>query len=299
MLVNSHRYNLWRLLAALLCMLLLAAAMSACGGNPGGGSAANPPTTTFPKPAATVAPPSSLVASGNLTVGTDPSYIPMEYIDTATNKFVGFDIDLSDVLAQHMGLNSAVKRTGFDTLLDDLSNKRFDVVISAVTINDARKAKFDFVPYFRAGESLLVQKGNPLKLKAVTDLCGHKVGVQTGTVENTDLVAASKTCQQNGKPAIDQTVLQSQTDVIQLLANRRVDATFQDSPVTDYYNKVNPGQFEVGGTLTNAAPYGIVVRKGDTNTLQAVDAAFKAVQKDGTYNKLFEKWSFSPEQKIS
>ncbi|GCF07443.1 ABC transporter substrate-binding protein [Dictyobacter arantiisoli] len=276
----------------LLCIVALLC--SACGGSTSDNSA-----STLPTPAATVAAPTHLVSSGTLTVGTDPSYIPMEYVNTATNHFNGFDIDLATTLAQHMGLKVNIQRTGFDTLLDDLANKRFDIVLAAVTIDDARKAKFDFVPYFRAGESLLVPKGNPLNLKSTADLCGRRVGVQTGTVENQSLNTASVTCQQNGKPAIIQTVLQSQTDVIQLLVNRRVDATFQDSPVTDYYNKINPGQFEIGGSITNSVPYGIVIRKGDSNTLQAVQNAFQVIKRDGIYDKLFTKWGFSSQQKIS
>ncbi|GER87369.1 ABC transporter substrate-binding protein [Dictyobacter vulcani] len=290
-----RRRSILRLAACLCCLLL----SSACGTPNQNSGVASPQGTVLPTPAATVAAPGNLITAGSLTVGTDPSYIPMEYLDTANNQFIGFDIDMSNTLAQHMGLKLDVKRTGFDTLLEDLTNKRFDIVLAAVTINDERKVKYDFVPYFRAGESLLVQKGNPLSIKSVADLCGRKVGVQTGTVENTDLTAASKTCQKNGKATIAQTVLQSQTDVIQLLANRRVDATYQDSPVTDYYNKINPGQFEVGGSVVTSATYGIVVRKGDNSTLNAVTNAFKAVRSDGTYDKLFSKWSFSPQQKLS
>ena len=64
---------------------------------------------------------------------------------------------------------------------------------------------------------------------------GLRVGVQSGTVELDDLNTGSKACTQAGKPAIQLTTLSDQTAVIQLLVNRRVDATYQDSPVTDYY----------------------------------------------------------------
>ncbi len=169
-----------------------------------------------------------------------------------------------------MGLKANVVTKKFDTIIDDLGNKRFDVVISAVTINPDRQKKADFIPYFNAGESLLVQAGNPKNIKSVSDLCGQSVGVQTGTVEQTDLQTASDACKKAGKPAIKLTVLQDQTAVVQLLANGRVVATYQDSPVTDYYNKQHPGQFAVGGSVVNAAEEGIVVRKGDTSMFTAV-----------------------------
>ncbi len=114
--------------------------------------------------------------------------------------------------------------------------------------------------------------------------------MQDGTVELDDLNAASKACKSTGKPAINLTVLKDQTDVIQLLVNRRVVATYQDSPVTDYYLSQNSGQFDIGGSVVNAAPEGIAIRKGDTAMLTAMQAAFTSIKGDGTYDGLFNKW---------
>ncbi|GCE18202.1 ABC transporter substrate-binding protein [Dictyobacter kobayashii] len=282
-------------LAGLLLASFLSLLLAACG-TPGSGSTSTS-TTTAVKPS--VAAPTDLVTPGTLLVGSDTTYTPMEFVDTKTNSYVGFDIDLIKAIGARMGLKVVIQKTSFDTIFDDLRNKRFDVVISSVTINDKRKQTFDFVPYFNAGESLLVPKGNPKNLKTVADLCGLNIGVQTGTVEKDDLDAGSKDCTKAGKPTIKQTVLQSQTDVIQLLSNGRVDATYQDSPVTDYYNKLNPGQFEVGGSVVNAAPYGITIRKGDTSMLNGIQKSFDAVKSDGTYNNLFKTWGFSDQQKVS
>ena len=275
---------------------VLALLLSACGG--GSSTGTTNPSATIAPAKKDVNPPSDLLTSGTLLVGSDTTYAPMEYIDTQSGHAVGFDVDLVSAIAQHMGIKAVVKTTSFTTIFDDLSNKRFDIVASSVTINSDRQAKFQFVPYFSAGESLLVQKGNPQHLTSIADLCGKNVGVQTNTVEQTDLDTASKKCVSQGKGKINQTILSSQQEVVQLLANNRVVATYQDSPVTDYYNKLNPGQFEVGGSIVNAAPYGIMIRKGDTAMYNAVNAAFQAVRKDGTYDKLFQKWQFSAAAKL-
>lgn len=234
-----------------------------------------------------------LITPGVLTVGSDTTYPPQEFIDTATNQATGFDIDLIKAIADHMGLKTNIVTAKFDSIIDSLANKRFDVVISAITIKPEREQKVDFVKYFNAGESLLVQKGNPKNLKSTADLCGLDVGVQNGTVEQTDLQDASNACQKAGKPAIKVTVLQDQTAVVQLLASGRVIATYQDSPVTDYYNKLNPGKFEVGGSITNAAPEGIAVRKGDTAMLKAIQSAFDALKTNGTYKTIINKWGLT------
>ncbi len=273
-------------LAVLIFCLLTAMSLlfSACGSASSGGGSATPTIK------ASIAPPTNLITPGTLTVGSDTTYPPQEFLDTTSNKYTGFDIDLITEMAARMGLKPNIVKTDFTTIIDNLTNKRFDVVISAVTINDDRKKKVDFIPYFNAGESLLVQKGNPMNLKSVTDLCGLNVGVQKATVEQDDLTAASKDCVSKGKKPISLTILASQTDVVQLLANKRVVATYQDSPVTDYFNKLNPGMFEVGGSVVNAAQEGIAVRKGETSMLQPLQAAFNAVKSDGTYTKIVEKW---------
>jgi polar amino acid transport system substrate-binding protein len=275
-----------------VCLLLFAA----CGSTTSTGTT-NVPTPNSATP--TVTPPNDLITPGTLTVGSDTTYPPQEYIDTTTGKAAGFDIDLITAIAQRMGLKVDIVSTGFDTIIDSLTAKRFDVVISAVTINPARQQKADFVPYFSAGESLLVPKGNPKNITSINQMCGMTLGVQNGTVEQTDAQTASNACQKAGKPAITMTVLQNQTDVVQLLVTKRVDATYQDSPVTDYYIQQNGGQFQVGGSVVNAATEGIAVRKNDTSMFNAVSSAFAQLKTAGTYDALFKKWGLDNSQKIS
>ena len=295
-------------------LVLLAMLLAACGGSGTSTGSGTPTSNALPCSSATnnssppptpiasipsLKVPTDLITSGTLTIGSDTTYPPQEFIDTATGNAIGFDVDLIMAMAQKLGLKAKVMTANFDTILDDLSAKRYDVVISAISINSDRLKKADFVPYFQSGESLIVQKGNPQNIKCVPNLCGLKVGVQSGTVELDDLNAGNKACTAAGKPAINLTVLKDQTAVIQLLVNKRVDATYQDSPVTDYYIKQNPGQFEIGGTVVNTVPEGIAVRKGDTSMLNAMEAAFAAVKTDSSYTNLFGKWQLNDSQKIS
>jgi polar amino acid transport system substrate-binding protein len=267
--------------------------------NPHTGSGNNPGTTgssgTTPQITKTIVPPNDLITPGTLTVGSDTTYPPQEF-EQPNGQATGFDIDLITAIAQRMGLKANVVTTSFDTIIDSLVARRFDVVISGVNITPDRQKKVDFVPYFSAGESLLVHAGNPLNIKSTADLCGQNVGVQVGTIEQTDLDTANRACQSAGKPAINLIVLQDQTAVVQLLANNRVVATYQDSPVTDYYIKLNPSQFEVGGSVVNASPEGIVVRKGDTSMFNAVQTAFNQLKADGTYHQLILKWGLTNEE---
>ena len=237
-----------------------------------------------------------LITPGVLTVGSDTTYPPQEYIDSTTNQPVGFDVDLITAIAQRMGLKANIVTTKFDTIIDDLAARRFDVAISAISITPDRQKKADFVSYLNAGESLLVQKGNPKNIQSTDDLCGLAVGVQDGTIEEGVLQSSSDNCLEQDKPAINIIALQDQTAVIELLANNHVVATYQDSPVTDYYVKNNPSQFEVGGSVFGAGPEGIAVRKSDSSMFNAIQTAYNQLKAAGTYQQLILKWGLAIEQ---
>jgi polar amino acid transport system substrate-binding protein len=249
--------------------------------------------TTSGNNSTAITPPTNLITSGVLTVGSDTTYPPQEFIDPTTHKAVGFDIDLITEIAKLMGLQVKVVPTSFTTIIDDLAAKRFDVVISAVTIIPERQEKADFIPYLKAGESLLVQKGNPKHITSTDDLCGLAVGVQKGTVEQGVLQSSSDNCLEQELPEIKIIALDDQAAVVQLLATQGAVATYQDSPVTDYYVKQKPDQFEAAGSVFGEDLEGIAVRKGDSEMLQAIQAAFKQVKAAGTYHQLVIKWGIT------
>ncbi|GCE26007.1 hypothetical protein KDA_14910 [Dictyobacter alpinus] len=280
-------------LLLLMSLTALSLLLSACGGDT---TTTNTPGSTPAK--ASVPAPKNLMTAGTFTVGTDPTYFPMEYIDQKTNSYSGFDIDLSTELANHMGLKLSIQKTGFDTIFNDLDNKRFDMVNASVYISEERKAKYDFVPYMQAGSALLVAKGNPKGIKGVDGLCGLTVGVQTGTSQIKDLSKRNDACKAAGKPEVKQIPLKSATDVIQLLTNNRADVIYLGSLSAGYYNKLSNGQFEQAGPTIDAGPSGLVFRKGDSEMLNAVKKALQAMKDDGSYNKLFEKYGFPDDEKI-
>jgi len=119
--------------SAQTALLLL---LAACGG---GSTTGNGSTPTTNPATPTVTPPNDLLVPGTLTVGSDPTYPPQEYIDTTNNKPAGCDIDVSTAIAQRMGLQVHVVTTSFDTIIDSLVAKRFDVVISAVSVTPAAR----------------------------------------------------------------------------------------------------------------------------------------------------------------
>ena len=281
-----------RAVLALPIVLLLAAGCGATGNGSGDTGSAGTSTTAVAGPGknATLAAlvPADVAKDGKLTIGTDTTYAPNEFVDDS-NKNVGMDIDLGDAIAQELGLTADFQAASFDGILAGLSAGKFELAMSSFSVNTERLQTVDMVSYFTAGTSMAVLKGNPAGLSLDT-LCGHTVAVQKGTTQSDDLAARSATCTQGGKLAITISDFQAQTDVALALTSKRADAMLADSPVVDYAIKQTNGQLaKVGNSYANA-PYGIGVAKNKGDLAKAVQGAVQALIDDGSYKKILDKW---------
>ena len=281
---------------------LLAVAVAGCGagGNGSGGGSAAPSSgagvSTNPAPAVqkdealAKLVPSDVASDGKIVVGSDASYAPNEFVDTDGTTIIGMDVDLGKAVGQKLGLQVEFQNSAFDGILPGIAAKKYELGMSSFTDNAEREKVVDMVTYFSAGTKLAVPKGNPDGLK-LDDLCGKTVAAQRGTVQVDDLTARSDTCTKAGKPAINISQFQAQTDVTLALTGKRAQGMLADSPVVDYAVSKTNGQLEAVGDAYDTAPYGIAVPKGDGKYAQAVQGAVQALMTDGTYKAILDKWS--------
>ncbi|HZX03922.1 MAG TPA: transporter substrate-binding domain-containing protein, partial [Kribbella sp.] len=75
------------------------------------------------------------------------------------------------------------------------------------------------------------------------------------------------------------------------LASGKTDAMLADSPVVLDAIKQTNGQLEQLGQIYDAAPYGYVVPKSETAFAQALVKALQALNTDGTYKSVLQKWN--------
>ena len=285
-----------------LAVALLAVAVAGCGaggdGSGGGGGAQTGGASTNPAPAVqkddalAKLVPSDVAADGKIVVGSDASYAPNEFVDTDGTTIIGMDVDLGKAVGQKLGLEVEFQNSAFDGILPGIAAKKYELGMSSFTDNAEREKVVDMVTYFSAGTKMAVPKGNPDGLK-LDDLCGKTVAAQRGTVQVDDLTARSDTCTKAGKPAINISQFQAQTDVTLALTAKRAQAMLADSPVVDYAVAKTNGQLEAVGDAYDTAPYGIAVPKGDGKYAQAIQGAVQALMTDGTYKAILDKWSVS------
>ena len=237
--------------------------------------------------------PAAIQQSKQLKIGSDVAYAPVEFFKVGTQDVQGIDWDLAQAMGQKLGVTVSFQNTTFDGIIPALAAKRFDLIMSAMSDTPERQKQIDFVDYFNAGTSILVKKGNPEGIQSLDDLCGKTIALQKGTTQVDVASAQQSKCQAAGKPKINVLTYDKDTDAQLQVRSGRAVADMNDFPVAAYAAQTIGGgsDFEVVGQQIEAGPYGIGVRKDDTQLRNAMQAALKAVIADGTYDQILQKWN--------
>jgi polar amino acid transport system substrate-binding protein len=233
--------------------------------------------------------PSSVSGKGTLTVGSDASYAPSEFVDKDGKTVVGFDADLAKALGQVLGLQVNLQNAPFGTIIEGVKSGKFDLGVSSFTINPDRMKQVDMVSYYSAGTAWAVPQGNPQGITP-DNACGKKVAVQKDTVQATDVTARSKKCTAAGKPAITLEQYTLQSDVTSAVVTGKDDAELADSPVIAYAIKQTNGKLQQVGDVYDSAPYGIVVPKNSGSYAKAIQGAVQKLIDGGVYQSILTKW---------
>ena len=204
--------------------------------------------------------PESVTKDGKLTIGTNPSYAPAEFLDADGKTQIGYDMDLARAMGNIFGLDTEIVSSNFDTIIPAIGSK-YDLGIAAFTITKERMESVDFVSYFTAGMGYAVAAGNPKNVDE-NDLCGLNVAVETGTVEEEAINKTAKQCKADGKKDITIQSSKQQTDATTAVVTGKADVFFADSPVVGYAIAQTDGQLEQLGKDFDEVPNAIAIKKG-------------------------------------
>ena len=229
--------------------------------------------------------PESVTKDGKLTIGTNPSYAPAEFLDADGKTQIGYDMDLARAMGNIFGLETEIVSSNFDTIIPAIGSK-YDLGIAAFTITKDRMESVDF---FTAGMGYAVATGNPKNVDE-NDLCGLNVAVETGTVEEEAINKTAKQCKADGKKDITIQSSKQQTDATTAVVTGKADVFFADSPVVGYAIAQTDGQLEQLGKDFDEVPNAIAIKKGDSQTTEAVQKAMQKLMDDGTYTKILQHW---------
>jgi polar amino acid transport system substrate-binding protein len=240
--------------------------------------------------------PAAIRTAGEIKIGSDIEYAPIEFFKTGTQQVQGLDYDLAQAMGKKLGVKMTfINDTDFAGIIGAMTSNRFNIIMSAMNDTAERRGKgVDFIDYFKAGSSILVKKGNPKQIRNLDDLCGMTVAVQKGTTQENDILKPQQTvCSGRNKP-INILGFEKDTDALQQVKNDRAVANLEDFPVAAYNAQTSGGGADfdvVAGQVGDQGSYGIAVPTAQTQLRDALQSALRAIIADGTYDRVLTKWS--------
>jgi arginine/ornithine transport system substrate-binding protein len=224
-----------------------------------------------------------------LKVAIDPTYEPFTF-KTPDGKPAGFDIDIANAICTQIKRKCVFVEQVWDSMIPGLQAKKYDAIISSMSITADRLKVVDFTDKYYNTPSKIVVK-NDIKFDGVASLKGKKLGVLKGSTQEKYANGELK------KVGVIVTPYEAQDQVYLDIKSGRLDGTVADvlevtggflsKPEGKDYVPVGPELFIPKYFGTGV---GIAVRKSDGALKKELNAAIKAIRTDGTYKKINDKY---------
>lgn len=184
--------KLKKLLCLALAAIVMATCFVGCGSSKSGDSSKKSDSKTVFKPDGE--------SKGTLKIGFDAEYPPYGYLDTKTNQYVGFDIDLAKAACKSINYTLELVPVDWDYKDAELDSGTIDCIWSGFTMNSMdddgvnRSEKYTWSGSYSDNSIVILVKGD--SIKKLDDLSGKIVKVQAGSSgesalkENKELVAS-------------------------------------------------------------------------------------------------------------
>ncbi len=220
-----------------------------------------------------------------LVVAMEIGYPPMEYLDEDGTTKIGFDVEVAEAIAKKLDRELVIKDVAWDGIFGQLDSDRADCVISAVSITDERKEKYNLTEAYIANKLCIVSKSDS-GLTSPDTLAGKRVAVQTETTADEymkDKIAA-------GLKLEDYKIYDKIINCFDDLKAGRVDAILVDSVVAAYYIGQDSSTFSVTWENDVGEPMAIALKKGNDELTEEIQKALDDLYADGTIQKIADKY---------
>lgn len=226
----------------------------------------------------------TLVKEGVLTNVAELGFSPFEYIDDEGNT-VGFDVDLSNALAEKLGLTCEwLPNQAFDTLVPTIAQGgKADISIAGMTIDDTRLEEVDFTdPYLNSNQALIVAASSSYAASEDLDTAEAQIACQTGTTGDTWI--------QENLPNATRVPLADVTAGMMGVSTGSYQAMVIDLPVAQNMLAQSFSDLKILEEIPTGEQYGIAVSYDNPGLKDALNEALAAIEADGTMDELKQKW---------
>lgn len=238
-----------------------------------------------------------IVKSGKLRVGFESGYMPFEMTDKK-GKFVGFDMDMAREMAKAMSTKeNPVKfvpiNTAWDGIIPALMTDKFDIIMSGMTVTQARNLKINFVePNIIVGQTILVNKKHLGIVESYKDLNDPKyvVASKLGTTGEQAIKRLIPKCNYKS--------FETEAEAALEVIHGKADAFVYDLPFCEVmYAEQGKGKVVFLNTPFTYEPLAWAINKGDPDFLNWLNNFLRQMKNDGRYEKIYNKWIRSTDWK--
>ena len=216
-----------------------------------------------------------------LVVAGSTTWPPFEFAEG--DKYVGFDVDLANLLGKKIGYKVEYKSMGFDALIPALQTKQIDAIFSGMSITEKRKEVISFTDPYYMEKTVAVVKVSNDSIQNLQGLASKPVGAQIGT---TQVGIAEKA----GASTVKQ--FDNVPNMLDDIQNGGVQAGLIADSVAKYYIKVGGKKdlkiVDIG--TTDNSEIGIGVNKENKELLDKLNKALAEVKASGEFKALEDKW---------
>jgi len=269
----------FKLLALVLVLVLSVFALAGCGGtdqNPAEAENTAPSDTSL----------QTVLDSGVLRVGLCPEYPPFESINES-NEIVGFDPSLADAIAKELGIKAEFINTPWEGLIAGLNNGDFDVIMSAMSPEEATAATkaVELSDNYYVMSDVIVVRSDNTDIKAKADLAGKTVGVQAASTA----ANAAEDLPNKGIKVAKLNYYTRNAEAYAELANGRIDALVVSITYANEQAKNNPG-FKVINDSLHEVGIAVVAKQGSVALVDKIDEIVAKLKENGTYDQIAVEW---------
>jgi len=219
-----------------------------------------------------------------LRVGVFPYYPPMIFKQNGEIK--GAEADLAIRLAKMLGREAQFIELGWEQLIPALMDGKIDIIMSGMSITDARKARVRFAePYLKIGLVTLMRSEDVPKFNSLTSIreSFSTIGVVQGTTGETFV-------RRNFLKAANIISFRKASEAPNLLVNMRIDLFVHDAPSIVWLVSENEGVLKGFWELFDQEYLGWAVKPGDQDLITQVNSILSNWKKDGTLKAILTRW---------
>ncbi len=222
---------------------------------------------------------------GELIVGTDAPWPPFELFNVTTSTWEGFDIDLSQMVADELGVTLTMTNILFDELIGACKAGTIDMIAAAMMVRHSRAQELAHsVTYIRVNEVIVVKGNSTLSITSLDNLTIPPtiVGCQAGTTQYdalTDIAGFTE--------GVNLLVYPKADTMMAALDNGVIDAAFVDEPVVSVWSKVYSQKIIF---TVPAEPMAMWGRWEEPELMMVINKVILEAYRDGVMDDLYTKW---------